>query len=56
VGTALSFVLGSAVVVPPLFGALADAVSYHLAWVALATMLLAQVPVVLSIGRLVADR
>ena len=55
-GTALSFVLGSAVVVPPLFGALADAVSYQLAWVALAATLLAQVPVVLSIERLVADR
>jgi sugar phosphate permease len=55
-GTALSFVLGSAVVVPPLFGALADAVGYHLAWIALAATLLAQVPVVLSIERLVADR
>jgi sugar phosphate permease len=55
-GTALSFVLGSAVVVPPLFGALADAVSYHVAWVALAATLLAQVPIVLSIERVAASR
>lgn len=56
IGTALSFILGSAVVVPPVFGALADVAGYDVAWLALGALLVAQVPVVWSIERLVAGR
>lgn len=56
IGTALSFILGSAVVVPPIFGAVADLTNYHVAWIALAAVLLAQVPATLSIERLATER
>lgn len=56
IGAALSFVLGSAVVVPPIFGAIADAVSYDVAWFLLGAVLVVQVPVIASVDRLVAER
>lgn len=52
-GTSLTFILGSAVVVPPAFGALVDLTgSYRPAWLALAALLLVNVPLTLSIARL----
>lgn len=51
-GTGLTFILGAAVVVPPAFGALVDAAdSYRSAWLALAALLLVNVPLTRSIGR-----
>jgi sugar phosphate permease len=51
-GTGLTFILGAAVVVPPAFGALVDAAdSYRVAWLALAALLLVNVPLTRSIGR-----
>jgi sugar phosphate permease len=50
-GVALTFILGSTVVVPPLFGALVDiSASYRLAWLALGILLLVTIPVARSIG------
>jgi sugar phosphate permease len=51
-GVAITFIQGAALVVPPVFGALADATdSYRLGWFALAGLLLATVPAVRSIAR-----
>jgi MFS family permease len=53
IGTGVTFIIGAAVVVPPLFGALVDAGdSYRAAWLALAALLLVNVPLMRSIGRL----
>jgi sugar phosphate permease len=52
IGTGLTFILGAAVAVPPAFGALVDAGdSYRVAWLALAALLLVNVPLTRSIGR-----
>lgn len=52
-GTAVTFIIGAAVVVPPVFGALVDAGdSFRAAWLALAALLLVNVPLMRSIGRL----
>jgi sugar phosphate permease len=55
-GTGLTFILGAAVVVPPVFGVLVDAASYRTAWVVLAGLLVVNVPVALSIAGLVRRR
>jgi len=57
IGTGVTFILGAAVVVPPAFGALVDAGgSYRVAWLTLAVVLLANVPLTRSIGRISAQR
>lgn len=56
-GTGLTFILGAAVVVPPVFGLLIDAGdSYRLAWLALAGLLVVNLPLTWSIGRIVEAR
>jgi MFS family permease len=50
IGVSMMFIQGSALVVPPVFGALADATdSYRLGWFAIAGLLLAAVPALRSL-------